>query len=146
MVMREQDRHFLWSMLVALGGILTWRGIWEGLYEIPYIADDWILLFIGFAILTFSGAIFKEFDPLGGVEKSVIKIMNFVAEHPRKQEFVIKYKDKNKSELVAIKAERLKSVDKNSLVFKHEINNEEYFVPLHRVSEIVQNGKTYWKL
>ncbi|MBI2662142.1 DUF504 domain-containing protein [Candidatus Woesearchaeota archaeon] len=146
MVLREQDRHFLWSLVVAVGGILAWRGIWEGLYEIPYIADDWILLFIGFAILTFSGAIFKEFDPLGSIEKSATNVINYIAQHPRKQEFVIRYKDKTQKEPMAIKGDRLKHMDKGALVFKHDTREEEFFVPLHRVIEVIQNEKSYWKL
>lgn len=146
MVIREQDKHFLWSILVAIGGILVWRGIWEGAYEIPILADPWMLLFVGFAILTFSGAIFKEFDPLGSVEKSALKVMHYVHNNSNKEEFEIKYKDKNKNKEMRMRGDTLKQIEKGVLVFKHERKNQEKFVPLHRITEVAHKGKIYWKL
>ena len=105
--MREQDRHFLSSLVIALGIILVWKGLWEGLYEIPYIGNSWVALFIGFALLTFSGLIFREFDPLGNVEKSIIKNINHVKNHPNKEEFHLQYRDRISKKKVLINARQI---------------------------------------
>jgi len=144
--MREQDRHFLWSLYAAIAIILAWKGIWEGLREIPYIGDPLMLLFIGFAMLTFSGIIFKEFDPLGSLEKAVHKVILQVYNHPLREEFKIKYHDKVQKKDVFIPAGLLKNVEKNTLVFKHATDNKEVFIPINRVIEVYRRGKLYWRL
>lgn len=154
MVFREQDKHFLWSIFAGAGVILAWRGIWEGLLYyvpeeilgLPYLADPWVFLFIGLAMLTFSGMIFKEFDPLGGVEKSVQKVIHFVHNAPNKNEFTIKYHDKEQKKDLLFKADELKHIEKNTLVIEQPNSSQELFVPLHRVTEVIRNGKVYWRL
>lgn len=146
MVFREQDKHFLWSIFVALGAILAWRGVWEGIYEIPYIADPWVFLFIGFAMLTFSGIIFKEFDPLGGVEKSVNRMIHHIHNHPKKEEFVVRYHDKEQKKNYSFGADKIKHIEKNTVVVEHPQGSKELFIPIHRITEVVHKGKTYWKL
>jgi len=146
MVMREQDRHFLWSLLAALGIILVWKGLWEGWYYIPVIGNEWVALFVGFTILTFSGIIFKEFDPLGSLEKSVNKIANVVNNHHEKHQFGIKYKDKSQKKEILVSAKDLKHIEKGSLVMADKDNGQELFIPLHRLSEVTYKGKTYWRL
>ena len=84
-MLREQDKHFLWSLLAAMGIIFVWKGLWEGLYEIPYLGDPWVALFVGLTMLTLSGLIFREFDPLGSLDKSVNKITTHVKNHPLKK-------------------------------------------------------------
>lgn len=145
-LMREQDRHFLWSLYAAVGVIFLWKGLWDGLYEIPYIGNPFVALFIGLAILTFSGIIFSEFDPLGGVEKAVKKRLYFVHSHPKKHQFSIKYHDKKRKKDFDINAKLLKTIEKKALVLKHEEKNQEWFVPLHRIKEITHLGKTYWRM
>jgi len=146
MVLREQDKHFLWSLTAALGVILAWKGLWEGWYEIPTIGNEWVALFVGFAILTFSGIIFKEFDPLGSLDKSVNRVAHYVHGHPKKELFEIKYHDKVLKKDVTIRAERLKHIERVSLVVEHEKGNQEVFIPLHRINEVLYRGKTYWRL
>ncbi len=145
--MREQDKHFLWSIYAAMAIVFIWRGLWESLYEIPLIGNNPFALFaIGFAMLTLSGVIFKEFDPLGGIEKSINKTLHLVQTHPHKDDFVIKYKDKNQKKEVTIHASRLRSIERGALVVQHHQRKEELFVPTYRVTEILYKGKTYWKL
>ena len=102
MPLREQDRHFLWSLYSAVAIIFIWKGLWEGIYEIPYFGDPFVFLFIGLAMLTFSGVIFREFDPLGGLEKSIDKVLHLVYNHPHKEDFQIKYYDKSRKEVCLI--------------------------------------------
>lgn len=143
MGIREQDKHFIWSLLAATGIIFVWKGLWEGIYELPYIGDSWVILFIGFALLTFSGLIFKEFDPMGSLDKSISKIIHHVKTHPKKHEFLVKYYDKIKKKDVLIKAGDIKKVEKGSLVIK---GRQDIFIPTHRIVEVIHKGKTYWRL
>src|SRR3989339_590558 len=116
MVFREQDKHFLWALISAIGIILVWKGLWEGLYEIPYLGGSWVALFVGLTMLTLSGLIFREFDPLGGIDKSINRIVKQVSTHPKRQEFQIKYQDKIKKKEMVINASDIKYVEKDSLV------------------------------
>ncbi|MBI4980347.1 DUF504 domain-containing protein [Candidatus Woesearchaeota archaeon] len=151
MVMREQDKHFLWSLFVALSVILLWKGLWEGMYEfmewirLPQLADPFVFLFLGLVMLTFSGIIFREFDPLDGMDKSANKIMHHIHNHPRRQEFKIRYYDKTQRKHFAIRGDALRQVERGTLIVEHENGKQEAFIPVHRVEEVLQNDKTYWK-
>jgi len=146
MVMREQDRHFLWSLYFGVGVIFVWKGIWESFYEIPYIDNPWVLLFIGLTMLTLSGIIFKEYDPLGNIDKSVAKMISFVHHHPHKEEFKIIYHDKEKKKDMVIGADKVRQVEKKYFVVKKEGEQKEGFIPSHRLVEIKHKDKTYWRL
>ena len=144
--MREQDKHFLWSIYVAIGVILIWKGIWEGLREIPYLGDPFALLFIGFAMLTVSGLIFKEFDPLGGLDKAATKVLSYVHNNVHAAEYEVKYHDKAQKKDLALKGNTIKNIEKGHLVIKHPTKNQEIFIPIDRVTEIVHQGKPYWRM
>ncbi|MFH1395912.1 MAG: RNA repair domain-containing protein [archaeon] len=146
MKIREQDRHFLWSLLAAVGVIFVWKGLWEGLYEIPYLGDPWVALFVGLAMLTFSGIIFKEFDPLGSLEKSINKKIRLVHTHPKRHEYQIRYYDKIKKKKVVIKVGEIKRIERGSLILKDAKGKQEIFIPTHRITEVLHKGKTYWKI
>ncbi len=144
MALREQDKHFLWALYMAVAVIFTWKGVWSGIYEIPVYGDPFIFLFFGFAILTLSGMVFREFDPLGGVEKGVNKVIQFVKAHPQKQEFSIVYRDKAQKKNVPVSAEKLRDIESGTLIIQGD--KEELFIPIHRVIEIRHQGKRYWRL
>lgn len=145
-MLREQDKHFLWSLLAAVGVVLVWKGLWEGMREIPYAGDPWVLFFIGFAMLTFSGMIFKEFDPLGSIDKSIKKVFNQIRVNPNKKDFEIKYFDKVKKKEIIIHAEKIKHLEKGYLVVEHQTGKQEVFIPTHRLTEVMYKGKKYWQL
>jgi len=144
MALREQDKHFLSSLYWAISIIFVWKGLWEGLYELPYIGDPFVFLFIGFAMLTFSGLIFKEFDPLGGVDKAITQKLQEVKSHPQKQHFEVVYVDKFQKKDVKIPATDIEKVEEGALVLKTE--NKEIFIPTHRIKEILFKGKREWRL
>ena len=144
-VLREQDKHFLWSLLAAFGVIFVWKGLWEGLYEIPYISNPWVALFIGFAMLTLSGMIFREFDPLGSIDKSITKTLQYITNHPRRHEFEIGYTDKFKKNPIRVNAGKIRHFEKGSLVINDK-NNQEVFIPAHRVVEVLHKGETYLRI
>ncbi len=145
-MLREQDKHFLWSLYSAIAVIFVWKGVWDGIYEIPYFGDPFIFLFIGLSMLTFSGLIFNEFDPLGGLEKAVTKIIRKIESHPQKQLFQISYYDKHLKQKQTISADQITRMEKDALVIKHQRRAEELFIPIHRLREINFNGERFWRL
>lgn len=150
MILREQDKHFLWSLYAAVTIIFIWKGVWEGLYYLPFVGHEntapWVFLFIGLAMLTFSGIIFNEFDPLGGLGKAAKKIVTHIQHHPHKEDFELYYLDHNRKEHLSLNAKGLLRLEKEALVFKHHTKNQEVFVPIHRLVEVTFQGKKYWRL
>lgn len=148
--MRESDKHFLWSLLGAIGIVLFWRGIWAGidiLWEIPgweWVATPSLSLFIGLAILTFSGLIFREFDPLGGLEKGVATALHALHEHPNRSEFTVTYYDKLNKKEYTVGGENIKRFEKNVLSV-HE-GGRETFIPIHRIRAVHRKGKAVWRM
>jgi len=159
MPLREQDKHFLSSLYIAIAIIFTWKGIWDGLYEIPFLGQlscpsfisletctPLVFLFIGFAMLTLSGAIFKEFDPLGGIQKAVNTTLHSIQNHHDKKNFQFKYYDKERKKYVAIPVIWIKKIEKDALVVVSPQQKQEIFIPIHRVTEVLYKGKSYWRL
>ncbi|MEK6863184.1 MAG: RNA repair domain-containing protein [Nanoarchaeota archaeon] len=157
MVFREEDKHFLSSLYIAVAIILTWKGLWTGIYEVPFIGSlqckilgpycgSFVFLFIGFAMLMFSGAIFKEFDPLGGIQKAVNKTLHSIYTHQDKKNFQFKYYDKSQKKNVAIPAAWVKKIEKDALIVVLPHQKKEIFIPIHRVTEVLYKGKSYWRL
>lgn len=147
--MRETDKHFLWSLLGAMGIILFWRGIWngidslEGIQHWGWITHPSVSLFLGLSILTFSGLIFRD-DPLGGIEKGVMDVLHKIQFHPEKKHISVTYHDKLTKKDVHIRAEDIKQIDKNMLLVHSE--GKESFVPIHRIKSIHKNNKVIWRM
>lgn len=146
MALREQDKHFLASLYSAAAIIFVWKGLWEGLYELPYIGDAFVALFVGFTMLIFSGLIFKEFDPLGGLEQAVLKKLEIVIHSPEKGNFEVRYNDKMLKKELSIPAKYVHKIEEAGMIVVDPIKKSELFIPLHRVTEILYNGKRYWRL
>ena len=142
--MREQDKHFLWSLLIATGIILSWESLLSLIAKVPYVNDPRVGFFIGFAILTFTGVIFKQFDPLGGLEKSVEKVVKQISQHPQRKEYTFFYKDKNSKKEISFSASMIAEIEGKTLIVKNK--RGEIFVPLHRISKIHHGDKLYWRL
>ena len=141
MVLREQDKHFLWSLLIAIGIIFVWKGLWEGLYEIPYIGNEWVALFLGLAILTFSGIIFKEFDPLGNINKSAKKIVSKIYSHPEKGRYKLKYHDQHAKKDFLVNVEDIVHVSNDTINIK--LGGKEFFIPSYQIKEVTKDNKKY---
>ena len=150
MVLREQDKHFLASLYAAVAIIFTWKGLWDGIYLIPYLGEmkgvAFVFFFMGFAFLTFSGLIFNQFDPLGNIEKSTTKVLHSIYQHPEKHHFQVKYHDKSSKEDITLETKNISKIEKGTLVIHHPKKNKEVFIPLHRITEIAYKGKRYWRL
>src|SRR3989344_3061973 len=139
MRLSESDKHFIWSLFGAIGIILFWKGIWEGIGALPLLENAWVSLFLGLAILTFSGMIFREFDPLGGIEKGVEKMMHHVHSHEQKHEYKVHYYDTMKKKMVSITGDQIRKIEKNFLSV-HE-KGREIFIPLHKIKSVSRNNK-----
>lgn len=145
MVLRVQDKHFLWSLYVGTGMILVWKGISEGFYEIPY-ADPWIAFFIGLTLLTLSGMIFQQFDPLGDIKKETVDMINYVSTHPKKNDFKIIYSDKTLKKDIPIEGKLVRGLENDFLVVTNESGKQEFFIPLHLIKEVTEQDKTHWRM
>ncbi len=142
--MRESDKHFFWALLGGTGVIMFWKGIWEGIGSLPIIENVWVSLFVGLAILTFTGLVFREFDPMGGLEQGAMRIMHELHHHPEKHKFKIRYYDSIKKKEMEINAIDLRHLEKNMLTV-HE-KGREIFIPIHRVRSVHKDGEIVWKL
>lgn len=132
--------RYFWAILGVIGVVLFWAGTWDGLGTLPYLENPIISLIVGLLILLTSGLIFKEFDPLGKKDSGKILAAHKIHHHPDKHLFDVKYYDKVKKKHILISAAKLKRIEKESfLVFKHE--GQEFFLPIHRVKEILHNKK-----
>ncbi len=147
-MLHEEDKHFLWSIYSAAAIILTWKGLWVGIYEIPivsnYVNSPFVFLFLGLTMLTFSGLVFKEFDPLGGMEKAMVNRINEVLVHPQKEQFRILYHDKEQKKQIEIPAVSINRLDESAMIVTLP-TKEEIFIPIHRIKKIFQNDKIYWR-
>lgn len=141
----EPVRRYFWSIFSAVGIICFWAGVWEGIGELPILHSPWASLIVGFAILFASGTVFKEFDPIKEAEESVSKIVHQVTNHPQKQEFHIRYHDKVSRKNLTFRADTIKKVEKDFLVILDKAGKE-IFVPVHRITEVLHKGKSYWKV
>lgn len=144
LLLREQDKHFLSSIYSAIAIIFVWKGIWNGIYEIPYINDPFVFLFVGFAMLTLSGIIFQEFDPLGGVEKAISRKMAEVAHDKEKQHYQISYEDKHLKKNILVEAKDIEKVEGKAIIIRTK-DRKEMFIPYHRIKEIIYKGKAIWR-
>lgn len=138
----ELVKRYFWSIFGVVGVVAFWAGIWDGIGSLPYLSNPLISLAIGLLMLTFSGLIFKEFNPLKEAEESVMVILHKVHKHPLKHQFHIRYFDKIKKKPLLFQATKLKKLEKAFLVLEHE--GKELFVPAHRVTEILHKKKRYW--
>ena len=143
MVDLEDAKRYFWYIFGILGTLFFWAGMWDGLGSLGFLKNPFISMAIGLTLLSLSGVIFKDANPLWEVEKPVKAEAKKVHHHPLKHEFHFKYEDHLKKKELTIHAGKLKRVEKEFLVFLDK--GKEVFVPLHRVTEILHKGKTHWK-
>lgn len=148
-MLREQDKHFLASLYAAAIMIFLWKGLWDMLYLIPILGEmkgaGFVFLFLGFAILIFSGMIFSEFDPLNTLQKATTRTLQKIQKHPEKRLFLIKYLDKEKKKEMQIAGTDIHKVERGTLIVRHPTEKKELFIPLHRVTEVLYKGQRYWR-
>lgn len=143
MAANEDIKKYFWYLFGILGVVFFWAGTWDGLGNVGLLENPLISLLVGVVLLSLTGVIFKDANPLWEAEKPVSTAAKKVHRHPQKQEFHFKYEDHVQKKELAIHAGKLKRIEKGFLVFLDK--GKEVFVPLHRVTEILHNGKTHWK-
>jgi uncharacterized protein (UPF0248 family) len=144
----EQDKSFLLSLAYATGIILMWKGIWEGVGEVPYIGfilgNPFVSLFIGLTILTLTGWIYRQFDAFSlRTNKLLDTLSNVVHDEAKGAEHFISYFDEltNKHHKVAVK--HVRRVEQNHVVMMKE--GREFFIPIHRISAVHKGGRAIWR-
>lgn len=143
MVEWEEIKKYFWYLFGMIGIAFFWAGVWDGLGNLGPLENPLVSLMVGVILLSLSGIILKDANPLWEVEKPVKSEAKKVHHHPQKDEFHFKYEDHIKNKELLLHAGKLRRVEKEFLVFIDK--GKEVFVPLHRVTEILRKGKTHWK-
>ena len=138
------DKNYLAALTVIIGIVLFWRGIWDALYVIPILSNPFVSLFLGLLIITLSGVIFQQFDPLSTQVSKTMEILNeIVSRKHKKEKYEIIYFDEAANKRISIPHKNIKKIEHNFIVIEEE--GREIFIPIHRVHKILENGKTIWK-
>lgn len=141
--MRETDKHFLISLVFALGIILFWRGVWHIADITPILRNEFVSFFIGLLILTLSGLIYHEFDPFAKhLTRTSKAIHDAVVDAKREGGYFLRYYDSKLKKQVRMPAHHVKHIEQNVLVV-HE-GNRESFIPVHRVTRVEKGKKVIW--
>lgn len=142
---REEDKLYLHSLFYGIGVILFWRAIWEVSSVLPLLKNSFFTLFVGLAVLTLTGYIFHEFDPLSKKMHSIGKNLNDAVNRAEKGEkLIVHYLDKTARQEYAVDAAAIKRIEHDIFVYIHK--GREYFVPTNRVTSIHKGKKIVWKL
>lgn len=141
----DSDKHYLGALVVLVGVIFFWRGLWDVTYLIPVVENPFVSLFLGLTIITLTGVVFKEFDPFAGKLQKTMDILNEIVSHKHDKEknFKIKYFDEVSGKHHFIQHHKIKKIESNFIVFEEK--GREVFIPMHRIHEIHQHNKIIWK-
>ncbi len=145
MVITSDDiKRYFWFLFGVIGVVFFWAGVWDGVGYLPYLESPWLSIIIGAVMLASSRKLFKEADPIKAAERKAHQVLHTVHTHPQRHLFHIKYHDKLQKQDVIINAAKIHKIEKEFLVLLE--NGREFFIPIHRVREILHKGKTYHKL
>lgn len=136
-------KEYFWYIFGVIGVVFFWIGVWDGVGYLPYLENPWLSLVLGFTLLTVQAVVFRKTNPLWGEAKKVKQILHGVHTHPEKHTFHIKYTDHVRRHELKFSAKKIKSIEKDFLILVDR--GQEWFIPFHRVTEILHNGTTHWK-
>ena len=125
-----------------LGVAIFWGGLW-GTSKI-LVPKAYLTFIIGLFLLALANIIKDKMDPAAKPNREINDVLHKLHKHPQKHQFHIKYHDKIKRKHVYVKAEKLHHLENEHIVFI-ENNDQETFIPVHRILEILQNKETHWK-
>ena len=144
MHINDSDKHYLFSLLYASGIILFWRGIWEAIAQVPIIGNVFVSLFLGLLIITLTGVIYKEFDPIGQKLNNVTRLLHDIMNEAKQgKKYEIHYYDHVSKKHQIVHAHRIKSIEHNYIILEEK--GKELFIPIHRISRIHHQGKVVWQ-
>ena len=142
--LREEDRHFLYSLLYATGIIFFWKGMWDVSYGIPLLKNPYFSLFIGLFILTMTGYMYKEFDPFAQRARKVTKLLHDVislTKHGEPHE-IYYYDDIGRHDHKLLPS-KIRRIEHDFIVFEEK--GHEVFIPIHRIKRIHKGNQIIWK-
>lgn len=141
----ERDKRYFAALLVVTGVVIYWRGVWDTLYEIPILNNPLVSLFIGLLVITFTGVVFAEFDPLKEKTERAIDLLHTIMRHKgeRKKKYTIKYYDLLSKKHFELPHHKIDKIERNYIVIEEK--GREIFIPIHRLEKITENNKTIWK-
>lgn len=143
MITITELKEYFWYIFGVIGVVFFWAGVWDGVGYLPYLENPWISLAVGLTLLTLSGLIFKGRNPFWGGGQTIAPVLHSVHAHPRRHEFHIKYRDNLQKRELLLRADKIKRIEKGFLITLER--GRESFIPFHRVTEVLHNGKTHWK-
>lgn len=141
---KHKLKSYFWSLFGIIGVVFFWAGVWDGLGNLYLLVNPLVSFLVGLAMLTFSGLIFKQFNPFKEKKKTPHSVLHKVKNHPKKKEFKIIFYDLIKGKDISINADKLKGIEKEAYLVLEE-KGKEFFIPLHRVTKITHKNKTHWK-
>jgi len=144
MLSREEGQRYLWYFFGVLGVVLFWAGVWDGVGNLGFLENPLFSLIAGI-ILLFVGGIIRKTDQVNQQELAAHNLLRQVHRHPQKRDFHLKYFDKLRKQEVLVGGEQLHHLEKGFLVLL-EKGGKELFIPIHRVTEVLHQGKTFKKL
>jgi len=136
----EKVGKYFWSFFGVIGIVLLWAGIWDGIGSLPFISNPLISLIVGICMLSFSGLLVKEFNPLNSSEGQKLAMFNHITRHPLKHEFHAQYYDNVQKKHLTVHGHHLQGVEKDTYLVLHE-NNKEVFVPIRRIKKIYHKNR-----
>lgn len=140
----DEDKAYLLILVYLVAIVLFWRGIWEASLEVPIIRNPWVSVFLGLFILTMTGYIFKEFDPLSQKMSKLTKSLhNLIGEIGRGVPVQIHYFDNLKKKHMQLETRKIKRIENNFVVFEED--GREHFLPVHRITKVHHKGKVIWE-
>lgn len=144
MVNAEEWQRYFWYFFGVMGVVFFWTGIWDGVGEVWYLQNPLVSLAVGL-IMLFIGGLVKKTDNVKKQELLAHNTLRQMHHHPSRHEFHFKYLDKVKKREVMVGTGQLQRIEKGFLVLL-EKGGREAFIPIHRVTEVLRNGKMIKRL
>lgn len=144
MVSSEELKRYFWYFFGVMGVVFFWTGIWDGVGEMWYLQNPLVSLVVGLLML-FIGGLVKKTDNVKQQELLAHNTLRQMHHHPNRHEFHFKYLDKIKKREVMVSTGQLQRIEKGFLVLL-EKGGREAFIPIHRVTEVLRNGKMIKRL
>jgi len=141
----SKDKKYLTALLGATGVIIFWRGLWEGADLIPIVKEPIVSIFIGLAILTFTGVIYEEFYKVEMHVQRGSEALGKIWKRLKKQkDYKIHYLDSITSKVHSFKCSDVVDIENDYVIIKHK--KKEFFIPMKRVHAVKhKSGKVVWK-
>ncbi len=140
----ETIKQYGWYLFGTMGVVFFWEGIWDGIGNIGPLKNPLLSLGTGIILLSLTKFLFPGNAPFLSEKHPAHQIVKSLHTHPQKNLFNFKYRDEVQNKEINISAENMHRYEKNFIVIKTP-EGRETFIPLHRLKEVLYEGKTHWK-